>query len=78
MLLQLDDTDQDDVVKLLAFAKANYLKLSLIDESEDNYLLPGKPLTEEQLTQLITNSRNSGIISMEDAHKIISSSCNAD
>lgn len=78
MLLQLDDTHQDNIEKLLAFARTNNLRLSLVDESEDNYLLPGKPLTEEQLKLLITNSRNSGIISMKDAHKIISRSYNAD
>ncbi len=32
---------------------------------KNNYLLPGKPLTPNQLSQLIENSRNSGIISME-------------
>ncbi len=78
MLLQLEDTHQDDVNKLLAFAMQNQLKLSLVDESENNYVLPGKPLTHEQLTQLIESSRKSGIISMKHAHEIISNSCNAD
>ena len=78
MLLQLESTHQDDVNKLLAFAKTNNLNLSLVDDSEDNHLLPGKPLTEKQLTQLIANSRNSGVISMKDAHKIISSRYNSD
>ncbi len=78
MLLQLENTDQDDINKLFAFARKNHLKLSLIDESETNFLLPGKPLSEEQLTQLIETSRRSGIISMKDAHKIISNSYNAD
>ena len=78
MLLQLEDTQQDDVNKLLAFARQNQLKLSLIDESENNYTLPGKPLTHEQLTQLIESSRKSGIISMKHAHEIISNTYNAD
>ncbi len=78
MLLQLDDTDQENIEKLLSFARNNNLKLSLVDEREDNYLLPGKPLTNEQLTRLITDSRNSGIISMKSAHDIIRSSYNAD
>ena len=65
MLLQLEDTHNDNVNKLLAFAKANHLKLSLVDESENNYILPGKPLTPEQITELIKNSRKSGIISMK-------------
>jgi hypothetical protein len=78
MLLQLKDPHQDDVNKLLAFARENHLNLSLIDESESNLLLPGKPLSPEQLTQLIENSRKSGIISMNNAHKIISNTYNAD
>jgi hypothetical protein len=78
MLLQLEDTHQDDVNKLLAFARQNQLKLSLVDESENNYVLPGKPLTHEQLTQLIESSRKSGIISMKHAHEIIGNTYNAD
>lgn len=78
MLLQLENTDPDKINKLLDFAKQNHLKLSLIDDVENNFLLPGKPLTAEQLKQLIENSRNSGMISMEDAHKNIRNSYNAD
>ena len=80
MLLQLESTSQDDINKLLVFARENDLKLSLVDndESEANFLLPGKPLSPAQLTQLIEDSRKSGIISMKDAHKIISNSYNAD
>ncbi len=78
MLLQLEETDQDDVNKLLAFAKSNNLKLSLVDENGGNFLLPGKPLTEEQLVKLITNSRNGKMISMTNAHEIIGSYYNAD
>ena len=77
MLLQLEDTQRENVDKLLAFAEKNNLKLSLIDD-ENSYILPGKPLTAEQLKQLIETSRNSGIISMKNAHKIISNSYNAD
>ena len=78
MLLQLENTHQDDINKLLAFARENHLKLSLVDENETNFLLPGKPLSFEQLTQLIESSRKSGIISIKDAHQIISNSYNAD
>lgn len=78
MLLQLENTCQDDINKLLAFARENHLKLSLVDESEVNFLLPGKPLSPEQLTQLIETSRKSGIISMKDAHQIIINSYNVD
>lgn len=41
-----------------------------------NHLQPGNPLTPKQLTQLIESSRNSGTISMEDAHQKISNSYN--
>ncbi len=44
--------------------------LSLID-SESSNLLPGKPFTALQLNQLIKNSRNSGIISMQNANKLL-------
>jgi len=76
MLLQLEETHQNDINKLLAFAKQNHLKLSLIDECDD-YILPGKPLTDQQLKELIENSRKSGTISMKNAHQIIADSYNA-
>lgn len=78
MLLQLEDTHKDDVNKLLEYAKENHLKLLLVDEDESNYILPGKTLTDQQLQQLIEKSRNSGIISMKNAHDIIDRSYNAD
>jgi hypothetical protein len=78
MLLQLEDTHKENVDKLMSFAKENHLKLSLVDESENNYVLPGKPLSKEQLRQLIETSRKSGIISMKNAHEIINRAYNAD
>jgi len=78
MLLQLEETQKDNVIKLLEFAKKNHLNLSVIDEDEHNYILPGKPLTPAQLQQLIENSRKSGRISMKHAHEIISNNYNAD
>jgi hypothetical protein len=78
MLLQLENTGKDDINKLLAFARQNNLRLSLLDEEgEDNLFLPGKPLTPEQLNQLIENSRKSGIISRENAHQQIRNNYNA-
>ncbi len=76
MLLQLEDT-QENINKLLQFAKQNQLELSLVDSKSD-FLLPGKPLTPQQLTQLTENSRKSGIIFMQDAHKLIRLNYNAD
>ena len=77
MLLQLDDTNKEAINKLLAFARQNNLQLSLVDENEDSLILPGKPLTQQQLNQLIENSRKSGIMSMKAAHQHIRNSYNA-
>jgi hypothetical protein len=77
MLLQLENTDKDNIDKLLAFAKQNHLQLSLIDDVENNILLPGKPLSPEELTKFIEKSRASGMITMENAHQIIRDKYNA-
>ena len=77
MLLQLENTNQENINRLLEFAKQNNLELSLVD-SESDYILPGKPLTPQQLSEIIQCSRKSGIISMPDAHKLIRSKYNAD
>ena len=78
MLFQLNDTSKANIDKLLAFAKKNQLKLSLIDDTDDKLFLPGKPLTDVQLTHMIEKSRKSGMISMQDAHQVIRNSYNAD
>ncbi|MEP6584920.1 MAG: hypothetical protein ABJA90_11675 [Ginsengibacter sp.] len=78
MLLQLENTNKKDIDKLLDFAKQNHLELSLVDENEDDYFLPGKPLSDRELIKLIENSRKSGTISMKDAHTAIRNSFNAD
>ncbi len=56
----------------------NHLELSVIDDNKNNYLLFGKALTPDQLTQLIDSSRHSGMISLQNAHKAITDSLNAD
>ncbi len=78
MLLQLENTSKKDINKLLNFAKQNQLELSLVDDNENNYFLPGKPLSEDELTQLVEKSRKSGIITLEDAHTAIRNNFNAD
>ncbi len=78
MLLQLENTSRDNINKLLMFAKQNNLQLSLIDDIEENFSLPGKQLTSEQLNQIIENSRKSGMISMQNAHQAIRTNNNAD
>jgi hypothetical protein len=77
MLLQLENTNTENINKLLNFAKQNKLKLSVIDDTENNYFLPGKPLSTAELSHLIENSRKSGSISMEDAHAVIRQSFDA-
>ena len=77
MLLQLENSHQDDLNKLLAFAKQNHLKLSLVDDMGGRYYLPGKPLDDNEIADLIESSRNSGIISMQDAHSLICKNYNA-
>ena len=44
MLLQLKNTDKDNVNKLLAFARQNHLQLSLVDDYEDNFFFLEDPL----------------------------------
>jgi hypothetical protein len=77
MLLQLENTDPENINKLLSFARENHLELSVIDDDKDNYFLPGKALTHDQLTQLIESARKSGVISLEKAHRAITDSLNA-
>ena len=74
MLLQLENSNKNNIAKLLDFARQNHLQLSLIDDAEGHPFLPGKPLTDIELEKLITESRNSGTIRMEKAHSIIRNS----
>ena len=77
MLLQIENSTPEAINKLLSFAKENKIQLSLLDDETDNYALPGKPLSNQQLNRLINESRNSGIISMKDAHQLIQQSYDA-
>ena len=77
MLFQLENTNKENINKLLDFAKQNHLQLSVIDDNENNYFLPGKPLSPAELSLLIEKSRKSGHIKMEDAHSAIRKSFDA-
>ena len=77
MLINIENTNEQTINKLKEFAKQNQIKLSFIDD-DNNYWLPGKPLSEKELTDLIEKSRSSGRISMKDAHNLIRQTKNAD
>ncbi len=78
MLLQLKNTDQTSIDKLLAYAKQINVELEMIDDHSDKYHLPGKPLSPEQLKVLIEHSRNSGMLGMQEAHQVIRNSYHED
>jgi len=67
MLFQLQDSSKENINNLMVFARQNELKLLVFDDNQTNYTLPGKPLNEVELFQLIETSRKSGSVSMEDA-----------
>lgn len=71
MLLQLEKYRKENLRKLLAFAKENKMKLTLVDADKTKLYLPGEPLDEKELKQMILRSRKSGTLKMEDAHKQI-------
>ena len=77
MLLRLENNSKEGLNKLFAFAHQNQIKLSLVDDS-NQFHLPGKPLTDQQITQLRDSSRQTGTISMQHAHQTICSNFNAD
>ncbi len=78
MLLQLENTNAANVMKLIDYANQLHLHLSIIDENYNNTALPGKPLSALQLKTMIESSRKSGTISMNAAHQIIRKNFNAD
>ena len=49
MLLQIENSTPEAINKLLSFAKENKIQLSLLDDETDNYALPGKLLSNQQL-----------------------------
>lgn len=71
MLLQLENATQEYLLKLIALANQLNLRLSVIDEESSDHFLPGKPLTDIQLTTLIESGRKSGKLTMKDAHELI-------
>lgn len=78
MLLQLENTSTEHLEMLLNFAKENKMKLKLVDKGGNNYFLPGKPLSHEELLALIEKSRKSGSVFIEEAHLSIRNALNAD
>jgi len=78
MLLQLENTSKENINRLLDFAKDHDLKLELVDGKDENHYLPGKLLSNEELSNLIKKSRNSGKVAMQEAHDILRKAFNAD
>lgn len=78
MLLQLENTNTEQIKMLLDFAEKNQLNLKLIDEGGNDNFLPGKPLGEDELLNLVAKSRKSGHISLNEAHLSIKSVFNGD
>jgi len=78
MLLQLEDASQNNIDMLLKFDRQHHLKLLVIDDAANNYMLPGKKLLPAQLNELIEKSRVSGIIAMDVAHQLIRSTYSKD
>jgi hypothetical protein len=77
MLFELEKTTKENINKLLEFGRQNHLKLSPLDDVEQNFYLPVKALTSDELSKLIEKGRKSGRISMEDAHSVIRNHFNA-
>lgn|GEM_PF-1141874 len=78
MLLQVQQTSHENIEKLIAYAKQNNIELSVIDDVEDNYFLPGKPLSQQALTSMITKGRTSGTIPVDEVHSAIRKNYHAD
>ena len=78
MLLQLKNTNAANLNKLIDFAQQLNLELKVVDDNENNIVLPGKPLSAKQLESMIESSRQSGIINMQLANQIIRKNFNAD
>lgn len=77
MLLELENTNQANLKKLMDYARQLNLQLRLIDDSPSS-ALPGKPLSPEALAALIEKSRRSGTISLKEAHSNLRNSFNGD
>ncbi len=78
MLLQLQQANNDNLEKLMAYAKQNNMELSVIDNIEDNYFLPGKPLTKQTIKRIISKGRTNGTILMDNVHNAIRKNNHAD
>jgi hypothetical protein len=78
MLLQLENTTEANLQKLLDYAKQLNLHLKPVNWDEGNSALPGKPLSESVLESMIESGRKSGVVSMENAHDLIRKNFHAD
>ena len=78
MLLQLQQANNDNLEKLMDYAKQNNIELSVIDNIEENYSMPGKPLSKQTIKLIISKGRTNGTILMENVHNAIRKNNHAD
>jgi len=78
MLLQLQQDNYDNINKLMAFANENNMELSIIDDIEDEYALPGKPITKQAFNNIITKGRIGETLKIEAVHNEIRNNFHAD
>ncbi|MCW3124527.1 MAG: hypothetical protein JWO03_185 [Bacteroidetes bacterium] len=78
MLLQLENTNELNLKKLLDYARQLNLRLSLVDDTESSPSLPGKPLSPAKLKSMIEEGRKTGTITLADAHNSIRKTFKAD
>ena len=71
MLVNIENSNEANIKKLIDFANQQQLRLSFIDDQDNKHRLAGRPFTEQEMQALIEKSRSSGMIAMKDAHSII-------
>lgn len=71
MLLELLNTEADQLKQLLDWARKNDIQLSPLDQDDKNMSLPGRPLSNFELEELIKTGRMSGQIELNEAHELI-------
>jgi hypothetical protein len=69
MPLSIKNPTSLQITSLLEFVKSQHLNFDII--SDDKEGLPGKPLSAIELENLISESDNSGILNIKEAHQYL-------